>query len=170
MRVTMMLLAITMMLSSCRPVPPAIEGPGDIPMVAPHRETTATESPILPEDDPLISREDTNGIEPDGAVLAYVEAIERSEWQAAYSMVATPVLDFPTLEREWSTTHEHFERFIVHEVRMPEEDVAYVRVTYESWVREDDRNVQVGGVDEPGEWWSVHKVDGAWKVARLPWQ
>jgi hypothetical protein len=168
MRAVWLVLAFSLLLSGCRPAPPLIEEPSDAPIAAPHRESTS--SAMLPDNDPLVSREDEDGVVPEGAIRNYVEAFDRQDWEQAYSLVATPSLDFSTAEKAWAHASEHYEQFSVHEVRMADEEVAYVRVTYETWTSVPEGDVFSFRVEEPGEWWSVHKVDGQWKLARLPWQ
>lgn len=155
-------------LSGCRSAPPAVEGPMDVPMEAPHRDTTA--SVLLPDDDPMLSRQDASGNSPDEAVLAYIEALDRGDWDAAYSMTASPAVDYSVAEQEWRAAEERYEDFIVREVRVSDDETAYVRVTYEVWTTPPVGNPYAVVIERPGEWWSVHKVAGEWKVSWLPRQ
>jgi hypothetical protein len=124
----------------------------------------------VPENNPALDRTDDAGRTPDGSVLALIEARNQADWQAAYSLYATPSVDFTTAEREWIEAEEVYDEFRVVEVRVTSIDAAWVRVTYVAKIRPLSSATYPVVVEEPGEWWPVHKVDGRWKTQWMPRQ
>lgn len=161
-------LALALALTGCAEQLPEVMSPPENRAEPPSIETT--NSDLLPADDPYAVREDEGGLAPDDAVLAYVDAIEQRDWRSAYSMTASPGVDYPDAEREWREASERYEAFAVREVRVADDATAYVRVTYEAWTTPPGGDPYAVTVERPGEWWSVHKVAGHWKVAWLPRQ
>jgi hypothetical protein len=87
-----------------------------------------------------------------------------------YSLYATPAVDFETAKRESVKANESYEDFRVLEVRVTADEAAFVRVAYRATTTPPDGEPYPVAVDEPGEWWPVHKVDGLWKTQWLPRQ
>jgi hypothetical protein len=135
----------------------------------PAPEEIASDSGI-PADDPALPREDSVNRTPEGAVLLLVQKLNERDWDAAYSLYATPSVDPTTAAREWADAGETYSRFTVLETRVVDEELAYVRVTY--GVASDlgaETSVNFT-VSEPGEWWPLHKVAGVWKTQWMPRQ
>ena len=158
-----------MLLVGCSPGDVTASRPGGgMPSPAPSVE--ASIGAEVPRDEPSLVRIDDAGRSPEDAVLALMDARGRADWAAAYSLYATPSVDFPTAQREWTEADESYEDFVVLEVRVTGADAALVRVSYRA------RTTPPGGasypvvVDDPGEWWSVRRVDGLWKTGWMPRQ
>lgn len=124
----------------------------------------------VPLDNPALERVDAAGRLPEESVLALVEALNSSDWDTAYSLYATPNVDSATAAREWADAHETTVDFEVHEVRVSDSDTAWVRVTYA--VVDDPTSSAMPPfiVEEPGEGWTLFKVDGLWKTQWMPRQ
>lgn len=113
---------------------------------------------------------DADGRTPDQAVLALIDAKNSSQWEVLYSMYATPT---PTLEvavSEWARAQEKYRDFAVLETRITASDAAFVRVAYEAQATPVDGAAYSVEMQDPGEWWPLHKVAGRWKVQWMPRQ
>lgn len=121
-------------------------------------------------DNPALERVDAAGRLPEESVLALIDALNASDWDTAYSLYATPNVDPATAAREWADAHETHVDFKVHEVRVIDSDMAWVRVTY--GVVDDPSSSALPPliVGEPGEGWTLFKVDGVWKTRWMPRQ
>ncbi len=135
---------------------------------APSEETSLGAD--LPQDDPLLERADAAGQLPGEAVLALVDALNKTAWQTAYSSYASPSMDYATAAREWAEARETYLDFRILEVRVTASDAAWVRVVYAVTTNPPSSAIRPVTVDEPGEWWPVHKVDGLWKTRWMPRQ
>jgi hypothetical protein len=124
----------------------------------------------LPVDNPSLARVDAAGQTPDESVLALVSAHNEMAWQTVYSSYATPSVDLATAAREWADARETYLDFRVLEVRVTAENAAWVRVAYSTTPNPLSSVIRPMAVDEPGEWWPVHKVDGLWKTRWMPRQ
>lgn len=121
-------------------------------------------------DNPALQREDTAGRLPEESVLALIDALNASDWDTAYSLYATPSVDPATAAREWAAAHETHVDFEVREVRVIDSGTSWVRVTY---AVVDDRASSAKPaviVGEPGEGWTLFKVNGVWKTQWMPRQ
>lgn len=169
MRLGILLCVVGSMLIGCTSgsvgTPPTTSG---IAAPAPSAETSLGAD--VPSDDPSLERLDRAGQSPDGSVLALVDAFNKRAWKAAYSSYASPSVDYATAEREWAEAHEAYLDFRVLEVRVSSGDAAWVRVAYAVSTNPLSSAVRPVTVDEPGEWWPVHKVDGLWKTQWMPRQ
>ena len=122
-------------------------------------------------DDPSLPRIDAAGSTPEDVLLAYVNAVNSSDWETAYSLHARGQDSSETVTTETSETPLPYEGFKVHEVRVMNADKAIVRVTYSTQgVSALDNSLKPVVVKEPGEWWVVEKSDGLWRVtSKGPW-
>ncbi len=139
-------------------------------VTAPASSTEPSAGVNVPADDPSLELLDAEGRSPGEAVLALIDAKNRADWQAAYSVYATPEVDFETAEREWIEAEETHDEFRVLEVRVTAADAAWVRVTYRATTKPPGGEAYPVVVGESGEWWPVHKVDGVWKTQWMPRQ
>lgn len=135
---------------------------------APSQAATVGGEP--PADDPSLPREDAAGRSPDETVVALNDASRRGDWATVYSLYANATVDFETAAKEWTEADEQYERFAIRETRVESEDRAWVRVTYNVRTTPPGGEPYIVVVDEPGEWWPIHKVDGLWKVQWMPRQ
>jgi uncharacterized protein YceK len=168
-QVIVLCVAAALMLSGCSPVaktsqPTVSETPSATP------STEASIGADAPADNPSLERLDADGRTPDESVLALIDALNKSDWRAAYSLYATPSVDLSTASREWADAHETHVDFRVPEVRVTDADTAWVRVTYGVSSNPLSSAMPPVIVAEPGEWWPVHKVDGVWKTQWMPRQ
>lgn len=124
----------------------------------------------LPPDVPGLDRLDTRQRTPGQAVIELIDARVRADWESAYSLYATPDVDYGTAVQEWIAADESYEDFRVLEFRVTAPDAAFVRVAYKAVTTPLDSSSYPVVVEEPGEWWPVHKVDGLWKTQWRPRQ
>ena len=99
-----------------------------------------------------------------------MDARQRRDWRAAYSLYAQPEADYDIVAAEWAAADETYQDFLVRETRVVNENLAYVRVTYRAEITEPGGQPYPVIVEESGEWWRVEKAGGLWKVGWLPRQ
>jgi hypothetical protein len=168
MRILVLAVLGCLMAAGCAAGTGVDAGP-DVAQRSPLSGETSVSAPA-PTDDPSLARTDGLGRSPRQAVEALIDAKNRHDWKTAFSLHATPAVDFDDAAREWSEADERYAAFVVHETRVSDEATAWVRVTF------DCSTTPPGGarypvtIGEPGEWWPLHKVDGAWRVRWLPRQ
>jgi hypothetical protein len=125
----------------------------------------------VPADDPSLPRKDKAGRTPADVLLALIAASQRHDWRAEYSLYATPSAAFKTASQEWAAADERYQGFTVRETRMVGEGKgkgdAIVRVTYRGETTPPDGNRYTVSVKSPGEWWTIEKIGGLWKVSWL---
>jgi len=114
-------------------------------------------------------------LSPEACVLTQVEAINNHDWPLAYSLYASTPLEYGDWLKEHVEADEVYEDFAVHGTEFLSETllgktVALVRVTYKVHFTLPGGQRTVVEVAEPGEDWSVEKVDGLWRVRWLPRQ
>ncbi|MEN6430532.1 MAG: hypothetical protein ABFC80_06785 [Coriobacteriales bacterium] len=144
-----------------------------VPTVAPPSGAETSVGAEIRADDPSLPHTDISGRTPDAIVLDLIAACNSSKWATAYSMYATPEVDFDTYVNDSREANEYYRDFKIMEVRVVDKDTALVRVTYEtstSVVSQGETHTYPVVVPEPGEWWGVHLVDGVWKVSWMPRQ
>jgi hypothetical protein len=124
----------------------------------------------VPQDDPSIPRDDALGRTPEFAVTEVIDALNSRNWAKAYSLYATPTPNAEMAAKEWSEANETYTGFTVHETRVSDSETAQVRVTYTVEIAPAGQSPYTVTVDEPGEWWPLHKVEGTWKVGWMPRQ
>ena len=122
----------------------------------------------VPADDPSAPREDDLGRAPADAVEALIAALDGRDWETAYSLYATPTPNAEMAAKDWSEANERYTGLVVHETRVDDSGRAWVRVTYTRTTTPMGSSSYSLTVAEPGEWWSVHKVGGQWKVGWMP--
>ena len=169
MRLGLVLCVTALMLVGCgsgEETTPSSIAPNTI--AAPSAETSSGAN--VPSDDPSLRRADAEGRLPDESVLALIDSLNKSDWRTAYSSYASPTVDLATATREWTAAHETYLDFRVLEVRVTDADSSLVRVTYGVSSNPMSSAIQPVIVDEPGEWWPLHKVDGVWKTRWMPRQ
>ncbi|MEI8084514.1 MAG: hypothetical protein WCI74_21970 [Actinomycetes bacterium] len=169
MRLGLVLCVAALILTGCGlnagdPRPP--KGPGAT--AAPSAE--ASIGVDVRPNDPSLPRTDLDGRLPDQSVLALIDALNKSQWRAAYSSYASPTPDLATASREWAAAHETYIDFRILETRVTDADQAWVRVAYSVSSNPMSSAIQPVIVDEPGEWWPLHKVHGVWKTQWMPRQ
>jgi hypothetical protein len=140
------------------------------PAVSVVRSGETTLGTGLPEDNPSAARRDAAGRSPDEAVVALMDSQSRQDWKTAYAMYATPPIDFDAAAAEWRAAGEAYSRFEVLETRVVDDNSAFVRVVYELMMVPPGGDGYPVTVDEPGEWWPVHKVGRLWKIGWMPRQ
>jgi len=123
-----------------------------------------------PQDDPDAPREDVNGGTPSDVVLSLIDAGNRSDWPARYSLYTNHTIDYATAQQEWQEAAESYSEFEVLETRVWSRTEAAVRVAYRASASAPDRTRYGVDVPEPGEWWPLFKVEDAWKVQWMPRQ
>lgn len=123
-----------------------------------------------PADDPSAVRKDARGRTPDAAVTELIVALNSRDWTTAYSLYATPTVDFEVAAQEWAQADERYTVFAAQEARVADAENASVRITYTVMTTPPGGSPYTVTVSEPGEWWPVHKVDGVWKVGWMPRQ
>ena len=179
MRVVLAVTAAIVLISGCGDVvggaSPPLASPGlstvspASPAVSPSGSSAAKDTTV-PRDDPSLPRQDRAGRTPSEVLLALIGATDRHDWRAEYALYAKPSATFAIAAKEWAEADESYEDFAVEETRVPDPTHAIVRVTYGA------ETTPAGGqrysvvVKPPGEWWSVEKVDGLWRVSWLPRQ
>ena len=124
----------------------------------------------VPADDPSAPREDALGRTPATAVTELIDALAKRDWTKAYSLYATPTPSAEIAAKEWSEANERYTGFTIHETRVADSGSAWVRVTYVVTTTPTGSSGYSVTVNEPGEWWPVHKVGGMWKVGWMPRQ
>ena len=77
----------------------------------------------------------------------------------------SPPAEFETWALEWEDAAEVYSGARVLEERVISPELALVRVTYRVTSGDDEVIIE-----EPGEWWRIELVEGAWKVGWLPRQ
>jgi len=169
MRLGLVLCVAALMLAGCSFDAGALRPP-EVPGAVAAPSAPASIGADVRSDDPSLPRTDADGRLPDQSVLALVDALDKSQWRAAYSSYASPTLDFATASREWAAAHETYLDFRVLETRVADADLAWVRVAY--GVSSDPKSsaIQPVTVEEPGEWWPLRKVHGVWKTQWMPRQ
>ncbi|PKQ29311.1 MAG: hypothetical protein CVT60_06050 [Actinobacteria bacterium HGW-Actinobacteria-10] len=115
-------------------------------------------------------RTDDAGRTPDEAVITLIQALDSGDWRTAYSLYATPSVDYEIAKREWAEAQERHESFDVQETMVLDQTQARVRVTYVVSTIPPEGERYTVTVSDPGEWWPLHKVGGLWKVQWLPRQ
>lgn len=125
----------------------------------------------VPADDPSLPRADKAGRTPADVLLALIAASQRHAWRTEYSLYATPSATFKTASREWAAADERYRDFTVRETRIVGEGKgkgdAIVRVTYKCETTPPGGSRYTVNVKAPGEWWTLEKVGGLWKVSWL---
>lgn len=124
----------------------------------------------IPPNDPTLSQTDEAGMTPYGVVNRVVGAVGAHDWKTWYSLYATPTLDYKAAREEATSADENYEDFNVIEVRITDEDSAFVRVSYRATTTPPEGDPYEVSVPYPGEWWPLHKVKGEWKVQWMPRQ
>lgn len=80
--------------------------------------------------------------------------------------------DLQAAAREWSEADESYQGFVVLETRVIGQGKgkgdAFVRVAYTCATTPPEGQRYTVVVKAPGEWWTVEKVHGLWKVNWLP--
>jgi hypothetical protein len=137
---------------------------------SPVQSAEASSGVALPSHDPSLPMIDGAGRSPGEAVLALIDARNQGDWERMYSLYATPAVDFETAKRESVKANESYEDFRVLEVRVTADEAAFVRVAYRATTTPPGGEPYPVTVDEPGEWWPVHKVDGLWRTQWMPRQ
>ena len=103
-------------------------------------------------------------------VAALTDALARRDWTKAYSLYATSTPSAEIAAKDWSEVNERYTGLTVHETRVVDAGGAWVRVTYTLTKAPMGRSAYSITLTEPGEWWSVHKLGGQWKVRWMPRQ
>jgi hypothetical protein len=145
------------------------------------KSTAAVASPAastdaqVPADDPSLPHQDRAGHLPGDVVLALIDATQRHDWRAAYALHATPPLtSYKVFVKESSEADESYKDFAVLETRVvgvgKGKGGAIVRVTYTCETTPPGGQRYIVVVKAPGQWWSVRKVGGLWRVAWLAGQ
>lgn len=131
----------------------------------------ASNSTSVPADDPSLPRADRAGRTPADVLLALIAASQRHAWRTEYSLYATPSATLKTASREWAAANERYQGFTVRETRIVGEGKgkgdAIVRVTYRCETTPSDGSRYTVSVKPPGEWWTLEKIRGLWKVSWL---
>jgi hypothetical protein len=96
--------------------------------------------------------------------------LNRSDWETAYSSHATPSVDYSVAACEWAEATENYMDFRILETRVVDSEAAWVRVVYGVSTDPLSSAMTPVVVEEPGEWWPLHKVDGRWKTQWMPRQ
>lgn len=102
--------------------------------------------------------------------MELIEARDSRDWQKAFSLCATPSVDYEVARREWSQADERYESFDVQETVVLGDGTARVRVTYVLATTPSKGERYTVTVGDPGEWWPVHMVGDTWKVQWQPRQ
>jgi hypothetical protein len=137
--------------------------PGAVP-------TDASTGSGVPADNPSAPREDALGRSPDAAVMVLIDALAKRDWTTAYSLYATPTPTAEIAAKDWSEANERYTGLIVRETRVADSESAWVRLTYKLTTTPTGSSSYSVTIDEPGEWWPVHKVGGIWKIGWMPRQ
>jgi len=120
----------------------------------------------VPEADPALDAEDLSGRTPTDAFNEHIAAVGTGDPEAVWSTYGcSPPTDFETWAFEWEDAAEVYSDVRVLEERVVASTLAYVRVVYRVTSGDDEVIVE-----EPGEWWRIEQVEGAWKVGWLPRQ
>jgi len=96
--------------------------------------------------------------------------LAKRDWTKAYSLYSTPTPSAEIAAKEWSDANERYTGFTVRETRVADSERAWVRVTYTVTTTPTGSSAYSATVEEPGEWWSLHKVGDVWKVGWMPRQ
>lgn len=142
------------------------------PAIDPETEASVEASPgaDLTQNVETLARVDSVGRTPNESVLALVDAANAGQWDTLYSLYAFPTPDFDNATREWVEARETYEDFRVLEVRVVSADAAFVRVAYKVTLAPMGSSEYSVWIEDPGEWWPMHKVDGEWKTQWMPRQ
>lgn len=125
--------------------------------------------PSAPPDDPSLSRTDRADHTPADVVLALIAATNRHDWRTAYGLLAAPAqTSYTTFVRESTQAAEVYRDFTVLETRVigagKGKGDALVRVAFSCDTTPGAAARHTVVVKPPGQWWSVEKVDGLWRV------
>jgi hypothetical protein len=168
MRIVVVFLLVGALLTGCVGLPanpsPTRGSTGSTPSVE------ASSGADIPANDPTLPQTDDAGMTPYGVVNRLVGAVGGHDWKTWYSMFSTPTVDYAVAKAEATQADEDYQDFNVLEVRITDEDSAYVRVSYRAQTTPSDGDPYDVSVPYPGEWWPLHKVHGVWKVQWMPRQ
>jgi hypothetical protein len=116
---------------------------------------SGSSGPALTPEQVAADRAITSGVAPDNPSAPREDTLSR-----------TPNAEMAA--KEWAEASETYVGFTVQESRVADSERAWVRVTYSVTTSPGGGSPYAVTVDEPGEWWPLHKVDGAWKVGWMP--
>lgn len=119
-------------------------------------------------DNPSAPRKDALGKTPEDAVMLLIDQLAKRNWAKAYSLYATPTPNAEMAAKSWSEADKRYADFTVRETRVADSERAWVRVTYKVTTDFSGGSANLVTVEDPGEWWPLHKVDGLWKVGWRP--
>ena len=166
--VLLALFALTLSGCAAEPDAPAASGAGEAGAVtgAAPEIPAATESDSAPAADPALSLEDESGRTPADAFEEHMVAVATGDPEAVWNTYGcSPPAEFETWALEWEDAAEVYSGARVLEERVISPELALVRVTYRVTSGDDEVIIE-----EPGEWWRIELVEGAWKVGWLPRQ
>jgi hypothetical protein len=170
-RIVLAVLLSSVLISGCARGPSGSSSSGVATPPSASPSVAASNSAPVPADDPSLPRKDKAGRTPADVLLALIAASQRHDWRAEYSLYATPSAAFKTASQEWAAADERYQGFTVRETRMVGEGKgkgdAIVRVTYRCETTPPDGNRYTVSVKSPGEWWTIEKIGGLWKVSWL---
>lgn len=169
MSLVLAVILLSVVLSGCARGPSGSSSSGVAKPTSAPSGATASNSTLVPADDPSLPRTDTTGHTPADVLLALIAASQRHDWRTEYSLYATPSATFKTASREWVQADERYQDFTVQETRMVGEGKgdAIVRVTYTCETTPSNGSRHTVSVKPPGEWWTLEKIGGLWKVSWL---
>lgn len=119
-------------------------------------------------DNPSAPRVDALDRTPEDAVMVLIDTLAKRNWAKAYSLYATPTPNAEMAAKGWSEADERYAEFTVRETRVADSGRAWVRVTYKITTDSSGASSPLVTLEDPGEWWSLHMVDGLWKVGWRP--
>ncbi|MDY0341119.1 MAG: hypothetical protein RBS17_07895 [Coriobacteriia bacterium] len=120
----------------------------------------------VPDADPALAAEDRAGRTPTDAFNEHIAAVGTGDPEEVWSTYGcSPPEDYETWAFDWEDAGEVYFDVRVLEERVVASTLAYVRVAYRVTSGDDEIIVE-----EPGEWWRIEQVEGAWKVGWFPRQ
>lgn len=169
MRIVVVLLLSCLLLVGCSESDSGSD-PADDSIISPPPSVETSIGAGIPSDDPTLAHIDSAGRTPDEILLELIDAKNSSDWESAYSMYASPELDFESAANEWASAAEHYDGFTIREVRVISPGTAALRVTYEAETTPPGGDPYPITITEPGEWWGMSMANDQWKVNWLPRQ
>jgi len=111
---------------------------------------------------------DKAGRLPGQALLMRTAAQNRHDWRTVYALTADPAADYGASAREWIASNDQTRGLRVLETRVigsgKGKGDALVRVIFTTWTTAPGGTRYAVSVRPPGEWMTLAKVGGLWKL------
>ncbi|HET6351491.1 MAG TPA: hypothetical protein VFG89_05110 [Coriobacteriia bacterium] len=166
----LLICVLALSVTACIYVQPRTSGLGGKVYYEPSQSTDTSIGSQMPKSRVGIGRKGKDGRTPADITKGLVEARNAHAWRDAYALYYKPELSLGEFVREADLASEHYAYFEVLETRMTSKTTAICRVVYNLAITPPQGARYEVRVGEPGEWWSLTKSKGVWRINWLPRQ